>query len=514
MTCFPTAFAVKRASAVVGALVVASLLATVAPASAANVNLSGIPPTAQNFQQPRVAADPTDPQRFAASFQEEDQQPSTVGGSPLWKKNECYVATSSNAGASWSSRPLIGAVAGSAYPNPSPPGGVPPEPVECMDPQVSFGPDGTIYYLFETRDMAVSGGIFAGQRRVFLTTSSNFGAGWSTPKEVPPAGPGVTYTDLWASLAVDQQSGKVYVAWLRYCTGPTGPSLVGAVPQCAPNPLRIYLTSSTNKGQTFSAPTVAGKVPIQVDPTALDPGRTSLTVDRVNQNVYVAWVQGVGGGTSPAPPNSALVVTSSTDGGQTFLPSRPIAVVDGGSSDPTCKNLRYAQHSEAHGFFQLLAGEQADKLYVARWDVDPTDQRCRVFFQSSKDGGLTWSVPTTVGGANQNEQHRPRLALFGGKLYMVYYDINPTSPTSVQDAYLATSGNDGLTWSSPAKISDASSNATIGPHDRTALADFGEWPGIDVSSAGVVAAWTDSRDGNKDDGKQDVYSNTSALAAP
>lgn len=510
MTCLTRIYAGKRAYAVVGALFAAGALTAAAPAGAANVNLSGIPALGSktNFQQPRVAADPTNPQRFVATFQEEDQSSTPVGGAPLWKKNECYVATSTNAGASWSHRPLIGAVTGSAYPNPSASSG---PNVECMDPQVSFGPDGTIYYLFETRNMDSGGG-----RRVFLTTSPDFGASWTAPKEVPPPGPaGVTYTDLWSSLAVDRNSGRVHVAWLRYCTAPSTSTGVDALPQCLPNPLRIYLTSSDDKGRTFNAPSVAGTVPVEVDPTAVDPGRTSLAVDRVNGTVSVAWVQGAGADASPAPPNSELLVASSSDGGKTFLPSRPVAVVDGGSTDKTCNDLRYTQHSEAHGFFQLLAGEQAGKLYVARWDVDPATQRCRVFFQSSSNGGLTWSIPVTVG-ANQDEQHRPRLALLGGKLYMVYYNIDPTN--NAQNAYLATSTNDGVTWS-PQKISDVPSNATVGPHDRpatvlggSALADFGEWPGIDVSSAGVVAAWTDGRDGNPDQnvGGQDVYSNTSA----
>lgn len=55
-------------------------------------------------------------------------------------------------------------------------------------------------------------------------------------------------------------------------------------------------------------------------------------------------------------------------------------------------------------------------------------------------------------------------------------------------------------------MSDSASNATIGPNDRppNPLADFGEWLGVDVSSAGMVAAWTDTRSGTS----QDVFSDT------
>jgi hypothetical protein len=489
----------SRAAVAVLAALVALVLAVPAGALAAtDVQVSPSsatpdPAAPHGAQQPRVAADPTNAQRFVASYQKSAKDGSI---------DSCYVATSTNAGQSWSQQSLVGPQNPAATFRFNLPTGF----GECLDPQVSVGPNGTIYYLYEPRQLA---GL--GERRVMLTTSSDFGATWSTPHEVNAVG--FERTDLWSSMAVDPRSGRVYVAWLRYCEPPTN---LSGLPTndptaCAPNPLRVLVAYSDDAGKTFSAP-------VSVDAVSRDPSRTSLTVDRVNGRVSVAWSEGAGSTTAVAPPNADLLVASSTDGAKSFSPARPVALVDGNSTE--CDRLRWTQHSSSHGFFHLLAGKSADQLYVARWDIDPTapGQRCRVFFQRSADGGATWTQPKVVGDAGRpatNQQHRPRLALSpdGNKLYMLYYDTDTAAHR--QDVYEVTSPDGGDTWTSPVKVSDTSSDTTIGPDDRptaTHERSFGEWLGVDASSAGLVGAWTDSRLGNPSTNlEQDVFSDTLGL---
>ncbi len=444
------------------------MLAAPASALALDVQVSPSP-----TQQPRVTADPTNPQRFVARYQK-----SAADGSI----DSCYVATSTNAGQTWSEQKLVGPGGTFALPSALVPGGV----VECLDSQVSVGPNGTIYYLYESRQLS---GL--GERRVYLTTSSNSGASWTTPHEIHSTN-GLAHTDLWSSMAVDPQTGRLYVAWLRYCEPP--------VPANAPggrDGLCSERAQSARRLLRRCWPDLLGprlcRPGLAQSSAHLDHGRPGQWKGRRG---LVRW-RGLEHSSRAAQlkPADSLVDEPGSEFRRGDVRRRRGRELD---------RVREAALDTAQLLSRLLhvlAGKSANQLFLARWDIDPMapGQRCRVFFQRSTDGGASWSPAQVVGNAGlpaNDQQHRPRLALSpdGNKLYMLYYDID--TATHRQDVYRVTSTDGGVTWSSPERVSDVSSDSAIGPVDRDSATherSFGEWLGVDASTAGVVGAWTDSR---------------------
>jgi len=113
----------------------------------------------------------------------------------------------------------------------------------------------------------------------------------------------------------------------------------------------------------------------------------------------------------------------------------------------------------------------------------------RVYLATSSDEGRTWSAGTPVSVAGENATG-PRLAAQGGTVRLWYMQTAGRDDPDAWNVWYRSSADGGLTWSAPVKISDAPVGAA-GYVGSSGFAEvYGDYGEIDVTSAGkTIATW-------------------------
>jgi hypothetical protein len=228
---------------------------------------------------------------------------------------------------------------------------------------VRTGPDGTVYVVWEDTDVS-------GSKQV-VAVSHDGGVSFSRPidiarvKDIQDPIPGANFRDnSFPSLAVDQGTGAVFVAWadLRAGTG------------------RIVVARSGDQGRTWSTPAVVSPAAdgyaffqgLDVAPTGrVDVGYQALTTKATGPTAY---------GTGNATIDSFYV--QSTDGGATWSPSTKVSSV---SSDPAAS----AQNNLARQFwgdYNTLVSTNANAFFIYTDGRNGTGCAAVDAFQHGVDG--------------------------------------------------------------------------------------------------------------------------------
>lgn len=448
-----------------GALLVAGPSAAASQFPAFPPNIPVTPEVKDGYQQPSMAADPTDPSNLAIAYQD---------GHSL---ATCYLARSSDHGATWTTEPLAGEDAEVKL----------PEGAFCWNPILAFGADGTLYYAFQT------GFYFGnGDRRVLLTSSPDGGETFTDPVQ-PITGP--EGNQFWPALAVDQASGRVYVGLNR-----TVVAANGAGP--------VAVASSDDGGRTFSSA-------VQPDLSHVM-SLGSLMAVGPDGRLYIAYLDQ---GTNAFGSFPEYIVGVSDDEGRSFQ------VVSLGTSVGGCLGLGDGfDRLHADGPCRLIVlgtGPAPGQAYAAWWDERGPEARARNVLSATADGGATWTEPAIVAvptGAENDHQHRPWLAVSpGGDVHLAFHNRQGEDQDGPQDVYLATSGDGGATFDEPRRLNDISSDSRLGSTGRApgGFTGQGDFIAAVPSAGGVGVAWTDMRRSDPESGKQDIYfASTGALAAP
>jgi len=352
-----------------------------------------------------------------------------------------------------------------------------PERTPCpFAPDAAFGPDGTLYVLYVSLE---GNGNTPGA--LWLARSSDGGRTLDQPVEV--AGE-LTFQPR---IAVDPE-GTVHLIWLAA-------EAVGL--NQLTGPARIVAARSTDGGRTFSAP-----VPVS-DADRERVGAASPVIDSDGELVVLYEdfrnnrrdFEGLEGPVAEDP--FALVVTRSQDGGQSF--STGVELESG--LVPSKRFLVFLPD------FPSLAAGPDGSLVVAWTDGRNGDED--VLARRSTDGGATWLEAVRV---NDNQtgdgtaQYLPRLSVApGGRIDVLFYDRRADPADTMTDVYLASSENDGQTFTNR-RVSSTSFDSSVGPtFGATYGTDFGTRLGLTSNDDGTYAAWTDTRLGNQDTGRQDVF---------
>lgn len=328
-------------------------------------------------------------------------------------------------------------------------------------------------------------------------------------------------------------------------------------------PDNLWMARSSDGGRTLSAPVrVAGKLAFQAR-VAVGPEET----------VHVTWLQGreVGLLALGGPP-SPVVASRSDNGGRSF--SRPVTVSSPrralvGAASPVIdgdgqlvvlyedfkndrrdfENLEGPPWERPFGLvvtrpvgkggfaggvelekgvvptrrflaflpeFPSLAAGPGDTLYVAWSDGRNGDED--VFLRRSDDDGRTWSPAKRVNNnpeADGTSQYLPRVDVApDGRVDVLYLDRRRDKKNVMTDATLASSSDDGKSFRTT-RLSSRSFDARIGASAARQLpVDFGSRLGLASADGRSLAAWTDTRLGSADTGRQDVFSAVYAPAGP
>jgi hypothetical protein len=316
----------------------------------------------------------------------------------------------------------------------------------------------------------------------------------------------------------------------------------------------LFVYTSTDGGVTWGdpVPVVNGVPNVFEDKELIGCDRTGGAYDG---NLYVVWAR-FGWG-------SDIMVSRSTDGGQSFLPAIdisdgsdvqwPVPVVgadgtvfvawcsysplgirldkstDGGVTfgpDRTLANVSFYPGGYINGGItvfpypamdaDITGGANHGNLYVAYLDYgvgSDTD----IFFKRSTDSGGSWSSAMRINDdaeGNGRDQFHPWITIDEtGLISVVFLDRRNDPGNYYYDLYMTQSSDGGISWSGNVRISDISSDPQAG-QIRAGL--LGEYIGVTSANGRVNPLWTDTRNGHQDAFTARIYTNPAvdAVAIP
>ena len=245
----------------------------------------------------------------------------------------------------------------------------------------------------------------------------------------------------------------LYISWTRFVSGQ-----------------QILLTKSTNGGVNWTDP------PTPVSDATFGVQGSDPAVGNRGE-IYVVW-DGIGG----------ITFDKSTDGGNTFGTDQVISTFSNTSGFPSIAVTPLD-----------VSGTRVSPIYVVFSDARNGDYD--VFLTSSFDKGTTWTQAVRVNDdplSNGKIQYWPWISVNDeGKIAIVFYDTRNTPNNNIIEAYLATSTDQGVTFTN--ELLSTQQSPTNQPNGDVR---FGDYIGIDFQSNRIVPVWTDERAGGFD---QEIY---------
>ncbi|MFN2569850.1 MAG: hypothetical protein ABR564_09670 [Candidatus Dormibacteria bacterium] len=355
---------------------------------------------------------------------------------------------------------------------------LPPGLDRPSEPDVVFAPDGLLYVVYTNLHGAGNT-----PDHLWLSRSGDGGRSLSPPALV--TGPLAFQPRL-----VVGADGTVFITWLQGM-GVGRMSLVGA-----PSP--VMATESTDAGRTFAPPVqVSDGARVRVgaaSPAVASDG--SLVVLYEDFGGDVRDFQNLEGPVWSDP--FALVITRSTDGGESFAAGREIdsAVV------PTERFVAYSPP-----FPSLAAGRDGSLVVV--W-ADGRFGGPEVLLRRSTDMGGSWSGPSRVTAdatAPGAQQRRPAVAIApDGRIDVIHLDVRRDPTGSRTDVYLGASTDAGHSFVDT-RVTAKPFDAGVGPAPVSdhPPASPGSRLGLESDDEGALAVWTASGEGTGAPGRrQDV----------
>lgn len=355
------------------------------------------------------------------------------------------------------------------------------------DPAQAFDSQGNAYYgtlafpFPPTTAQAATGQ----QADFFIAKSTDGGCHYSSATKVSGNSPAIF--DDKDAMTVDANpaspfQGNVYGSWTKF-TSNKGRGFGGD---------QIEFVRSTDGGKTFSSP-------LAISPDYNNNaagGRQGSTVKvGPDGTVYVAWLDSV---------NKQAVerLSVSHDGGKTF-PGQNITiatVTDDGVSPVPGSSFR----QDARTFPSLnVAADGA--LYVA-WGNRTGDGagltgHAVAMLTKSTDDGQTWSTPVVAGNVSGRSAYFAAVTTSpSGKVSVTFNAMDdkpggtaPGAGVVSFDTYLTQSTNGGASFSTPLKISTASSDPDGSSTNSLGAQFLGDYITAVEDSSHVYVVWTDAR---------------------
>lgn len=336
------------------------------------------------------------------------------------------------------------------------------------DPAVDWTSDGTAWAL----TLGVSS---TGQTRVLCYQSTDGGQTWALNSTVSGTQTGADREIVWVDHSPTSPfKDQIYATWH--------------------NGTPVFFARRT------AGPTGAWQPPIQLsgaETTVVGIGG-DIKTNSVG-DVFVFWPDADG--------SRRILVVKSTDGGVTFTTPTTIATtfasqrrllvpsdtgrgarvyVSAGAYRTATKDLVYAVWSDLTGAAGCTTGGGPGTTVTSTC-------KTRVWFSRSTNGGTTWSAPVMLNNqASLNDQFHSKLCVdeSNGNLMVVYHDTVNDSNRLQTDVFMQTSTDDGLTWSTPVRVTSARSDETTAGAD---LNKYGDYNGLSGFFGTFFPTWTDRR---------------------
>jgi hypothetical protein len=353
------------------------------------------------------------------------------------------------------------------------------------DPVVVFGPkqdaNGSFSWLNGTRAYYANLSSYTASAQqgqqvpelIGVSISDDYGASWYDPI-IAVAKPGFIFNDkedIWADRnPASPFFGRVYLSWTQFRD-----------PQSAAEP--VMVSYSTDAGLTWSRPNQ-----LSVAQNYAFGGRQGSTVRTgPDGTVYVIWEDSDLHG-------ARQVLQASSDGGRTW--SRTITIARTTDIAAAIPGSNFRTDSFASAGVDQINGA----VYVA-WS-DAASGSGRIVVARGTDHGRAWSAPVTVSTATEGYAFFQGLDVApNGRIDVGYQALVTAHPATygtgnaMIDSYYTSSSNGGLTWSTPVKVSSASSDPAASAQNNLALQFWGDYNTLSSTNTTALFIYTDSRNG-------------------
>jgi len=399
--------------------------------------------TVQAQNEPSIAVNPTNPNHVVGSTN--DYRLREIGGDV----RAGYYA-SFDGGRTW---PGDGIIDISTIPN----------TFAAGDPAMAIYNTSHVYfsYIAFNRDTDDAGG-------VFVSRSTDGGLTWLNPVAIAWNSFSTFHDKEY--ITVDDTGGpydgNVYVSWTRFASG-----------------YPIYFSRSTDEGQTWSNP-------FQISSSFSTQG----SLPRVGPNgvLYVTWYDY----------SDQISMVRSDDGGQSF--GTPFTVANINSIPSPLPGGGFRDNS-----FPAFAIDQTTGTLYVSW-ADFRNGDADIYFTSSSNGGSTWSTPTRLNDdplGNDAHQFFPWMDVSpNGTIYVGWFDSRndptPFAQPMLYDEYVVVSDDGGLTFSANTRISEITSDSSVGPFSPIPF--IGDYSGLAATDIFVFPMWVDTRNGHQDGYTQEL----------
>jgi len=334
-----------------------------------------------------------------------------------------------------------------------------PNTFAAGDPAIAIHDANNVYYSYIAFNRTVddAGGLA-------VSKSTDGGITWQPPVVV--AWNTLTIFHDKEYIATDATGsaydGNLYVSWTRFQYDSP-----------------IFFSRSTDGGSSFSTP-------FAISDSSLSSNQGSIPVVGPDGEVYVAWYNFN---------QDSIRLNKSTNGGSSFGTPRLVANITSVPSPLPGGEFR------SYSFPTMAVDQNNGYVYVAWSDFRNGD--ADIYFTSSMDGGSTWSTPVRVNDDTKfNDAHQffPWMDVSpNGKLYIGWFDSRldptPTTPPLLYDMYVTVSTDGGLTFSPNQRISEVTSDSSVGGFTTPFIGDYS---GLAATDEIVFPAWVDTRRNQQD----------------
>ncbi len=341
--------------------------------------------------EPAIALDPSTGALIAGSNDEIDE-PQCTGAGTVSSPGSCPFAGdvgisgayfSTNGGATWT-QPSFSNQCGKT---------IHTLPGYCQhglqsfgDPSIAVGPAlANGHFSFANGSIVYYGNLAfptgAAVPLLAVSRSRDDGASWLDPVIASSSDNPVDFNDkdaVWADRNPSSSFfGNAYVSWTLF----QGAGKFGTSNTFEPEP--TVFARSTDGGQTWSR---VMRLSPSANNGAVGGRQGSIIRTGSDGTVFVFWEGAVNH-------HSEILVAISHDGGVSFGRPQPVAAVDDIPSPLPGSSFR------TDSFLSADVNQVNGQLYVTWANFDAASSTALIRFTQSSDGGATWSVPTTIGGA-------------------------------------------------------------------------------------------------------------------